>query len=81
MGHGLTEKIVQHDYFGNRSKIVADLKAFDSQGLEQGFVVLGDEVEFVRNQQNNKVEGMRIKIQPHNAKQTTTLSTQNVQIY
>merc|ERR1712066_964992 len=75
LGHGLTEDVVQHDYFGNRSKIIVDLKTFDSQGFENGFVVLGDEVEFVRNERTNKVEGMRMKTQSENV--TTSFSTQN----
>ena len=85
MGHGLTEEVVQHDYFGDRNKITADLKNFDSQGFESGFVVLGDEVEFVRNERSNKVEGMRIKpkiSQPENSKNTMAdFSTQNVHTY
>jgi len=85
LGHGLTEEVVQHDYFGNRNKIIADLKNFDIQGFENGFVVLGDEVEFVRNERNNKVEGMRIKpkiSQPENSKNAmATFSTQNASTY
>merc|ERR1711997_1424871 len=80
LGHGLTEKVVQHDYFGNRNKIIADLQKFDSQGFKTGFVVLGDEVEFVRNERDNKVEGMRMK-EKTTQPQILTQNEINVQIY
>jgi hypothetical protein len=59
LGHGLTEAVVNHEYFGNFDAIVADLKNVDAEGFGRGFVEVNENIQYVRNEQTLLIEGMK----------------------
>merc|ERR1711976_621353 len=59
LGHGLTEKVVNHAYFGSRSKIVADLKSINQICLMQGFLQIDENTEYTRNFKTFEIAGLQ----------------------
>ena len=40
LGHGYTGPVIFHEYFGNREKIIDDLRSVDEKSFEDGFIDL-----------------------------------------
>lgn len=58
LGHELQDQVVQHNYLGNKSKILHDLQAYDLAGLNAGLVVLDTDSCFTRSHKTFEIIGI-----------------------
>ena len=58
LGHGLTDDVVEHNYFGNKASVMRDLKKLDNAGLARGFIQLGHDVRYTRDATSFRITAM-----------------------